>query len=1745
MHKLPGYKFLDIVSRGESSNLYRALRLEDHRHFLVKIPNGKSVGISHADLFKWESQVLASLDLPGVIDGGELVFSNGEPFLIMNDFEGVSWELLERSGHDVLEFLFVAVRVAEVLGDVHQKGIVIKSVNPSNILVSPRNGEVRLVGFGYSTRLAREFSDFLELKNQVDDFAYMAPEQTGRMNCDVDYRVDWYSLGATFYKVLSGHKPFPGSDVMDMVYAHIARYPRNLHYLNPKIPEMVSSIITKLMAKQPEERYQSKHGLIADLKNCLTQIRERGSISRFDLGTKDISVMFNIPRKLYGRREEVATIMRQFDSVSQGNKSLTLISGHAGVGKSSIVWEVHRPIVGKHGFFLSGKFDQYNRRMPYSALFQALRGMVRQILAAGKDQVDTWRNAILTVVGANGKLLVDVIPELVRLIGKRPDVPLLPPAESQNRFMAVLGSFIRLFAKKEHPLLLFLDDVQWADSPSLKMLENFLLDPECQYLMVVCSFRGNEVDEGHPLTLAIDNFRRQQVPIEELRVLPLDRTVVAELVADILACDWSDVGDLARVCHQKTDGNPFFLRQFLMAIYKQKLIYFDSEAGRWQWSIREITSAQITENVADLMANQILNMHHKTRTLLKMAACIGTQFDLGSLALVSDMPFLEARDFLWPALEGGLIRPRNERYKFVSTEKEASSVYFYFLHDRIQQAAYAQISKERLERTHLDIGRILLDRLDREELNRRLFEVVNHLQQGLALITAAKERFTLANLLLRAGIRAKESSVFKLAAEYLESALALMKPEHWNKHYPFMRDLHLEAAETCYFHQRLEDMETLLEEVLARSKHPVERRRVYEIRVQGYVAAYEWVKAYQVGVEGLADLGLKFPKNASDDQVREYLLEASMAIDRVGLDAIPNLPMMTDDLELNQVRLLATVITPAFLIDFKLFSMMTARFVSLSMVCGHMELSSYLYSSYCIVIANEDVGRAFSLGNTAIQLARRFSYNKAHGRTVFTVHGNISFRKRPLRELVDLFLDPYAMLIESGDVEFASYCLLYHLMFSTLAGNRTLPDLETVFERWSKVLKRLGVGFPVASFYHQAILNLGGKSDFPETLTGQVFDRQEMENLFREKQDTYSLCYLYTLELMLNYLFGKLENAALTAEKIRAFVPGTAHEYNTSIYYTFASLALLAQAEVEDNVTRARLLAEVTHNQKILGEWAKEAPTNFLARWRLVEGEMARVEGRTDDVMIHFDSAIAMVAKGDNLWERALAYELFGRYWLSQNTRYLAGIFLRRAASSYLDWGAFGKVKQMKQEYGALLDQANDEGKSLENQTWNEYDLSSIIKATQVISSEIVLSDVLKKLVMIAMENAGAQRGFLLYEHDGQWLVAAQGDPDEARVFFKDVMPLDTTALVSRGICRYVINTGESVVLQDASESEVWDNDSYVRKHRPKSLFCMPIHHKNHTVAVLYLENNLRRAVFTDNHRRVLGMLATQAAISLENAALYGEQEHKVEERTRQLRYKTEQIMSSIRYAKRIQDGILQNPKSLHSQFVDLFVSYQPKDIVSGDLYWFREKGQHLLVAAIDCTGHGVPGALMSMIGQILLTQVVNEMELCDPAAILEELSNRVRKVLAIEAPRSTDGMEVCCCSIDQSTFQLTFAGASRPLYLVRKGYLMEIKGTHRSLGDLARSERHKFNNQVIGLEAGDNLYLTTDGYADQFDETPKRFGKGRLKRLLEQIASYSPLDQKKALEQNILTFRGSMPQRDDITVVGLKVREPNKSAGV
>ncbi|MHC5763559.1 ATP-binding protein, partial [Nostoc sp.] len=753
---IPGYQVSEELYNGSRTLVYQAVREIDQQPVVIKLLKNPYPSFIELLSFRNQYTIAKNLNLPGIIQTYSLeTYQNGYA-LVMEDFGGIS---LKQWGTvpTVIEFLILAIALCNILDILIRHQIIHKDIKPANILINPETRDIKLIDFSIASLLPRE-TQTLKSPNVLEGtLAYLSPEQTGRMNRGIDYRTDFYSLGVTFYELLTGKLPFQSNEPMELVHCHIAKLPPLVHEINPEIAPILSEIISKLMAKNAEDRYQSAFGLKYDLETCLHQLQQTGKIESFPIGQRDVSDRFIIPEKLYGREEEVKTLLEAFDRVTNHqiltersrSTELMLVAGFSGIGKTAIINEVHKPIAQQRGYFIKGKFDQFNRNIPFSAFVQMFRDLMGQLSREADNQLSAWKTKILAALGDNGQVIIEVIPELEQIIGQQIPAPNLSGTAAQNRFNLLFQKFIQVFTTKEHPLVIFLDDLQWADSASLNLMQLLMDNLDGGYLLLIGAYRDNEVIAAHPLMLTLEEIVKAKVTINIITLAPLSTASLNQLVADTLSCSEEVAQPLTQLVYQKTQGNPFFSTQFLKALHEDGLIQFDFERGNWQCDIPQVKALAITDDVVEFMALQLQKLPTATQDVLKLAACIGNEFDLATLAIAQgassqNMPQMseaQTATAIWKALQEGLILPQTEVYKFyVGRETQdivesSLTVNYKFLHDRVQQAAYALIPESKKQSIHLQIGQLLLSKIPIKKQEERIFEIVNQLNIGVKLIT--------------------------------------------------------------------------------------------------------------------------------------------------------------------------------------------------------------------------------------------------------------------------------------------------------------------------------------------------------------------------------------------------------------------------------------------------------------------------------------------------------------------------------------------------------------------------------------------------------------------------------------------------------------------------------------------------------------------------------------------------------------------------------------------------------------------------------------------------------------------------------------------------------------------------------------------------------------------------------------------------------------------------------------------------
>jgi len=1760
MLSIRGYQFPEKIYESGHSLVFRGVRESDQRQVVAKVLNREYPTSKEIAQFKQEFKITKGLNIEGVIRIFEIQKHENSLGLIVEDIGGESLaKTLSGQKMPLDVFLATAIQISEALGQIHQQNVIHKDINPANIVWNKTLQTVKIIDFGISTLLTRETSFIKNPGAMEGTLKYISPEQTGRMNRALDYRTDLYSLGATFYEMLCGRSPFPHQSALEQVHAHIALEPTPPTELNLHIPEPISQLILKLLAKTPEDRYQSAFGVAADLKFFQQQLRTTGTIQDGILARWDLTDRFQIPEKLYGRDQEIQALLTFFDRANAGQPSMVLVSGYSGIGKSSIVQEIHKPIVAAKGTFITGKFDQFRRNIPYASLIQAFTDLVRQLLAESQEKIAYWQTALQQALRHNGQVIVEVIPEVELIIGPQPPVPELSPNDSENRFHLVFESFVKTFAIKDHPLVLFLDDLQWADTASLKLIERFATDPSQRYMLIIGAYRDNEVDDTHPLSVCIEELTQAGAEISQIQLGPLSLPDINQLIADTLHQPTTATVGLAHLCLEKTDGNPFFLNQFLQILYREQCIEFDSERRLWHWDLARIKRMEGTENVAAFMANHIRKLPVETQDTLKLAACIGNQFDLKTLACICEESPRECAEKLWQALKDGYLLPLDDNYKIIDDWQEAEA-HYRFLHDQVQQAAYAMIADDQKKLTHLHIGRLLLANSDDATKEERLFATVNHLNEALEHIHETEEKLELATLNLRAGKKAKYSAAFGPAYRYFNTGLSLLPVDSWQSHYELTLALHVQTAEAAYLNANFKHMEAMAQLVMANATSLLDRVKVYEIKIFAHLSNNNPVEAAKTGFFILRELGYSFPENPTKLSIISSLLKTKMALVGKKIEDLANLPAMTDPTRLAAIRIMSSIISAAYITKPELFVLLTFQQVRLSAKFGNAKPSVFTYTAYGVMLCGVlgDIENGYRFGKMALTMLPESGAHEYKAKTVYSFHTFLWHWKEDAKKGLRPLLEAYQAGLETGDLEYAGWSVFVYNAYSILIG-RDLNQLDKDLGPYVKALATFKheMAETYAAICHQAMLNLLGRSESPCELCGTRYNESERADFHNQGNDQLANFLLYFFKMMLCFLFSDFKRAVEIADKALPFMESAAGKMLIPFFHYFDSLARLALLEFQPE-KRGEYWKTITANQKKLHKWASIAPVNHQHKYDLVAAEMARVQGHHREAKDHYELATSHARANDFLFEEALGFELAAKYYLGNRQKQLGQFFLKNAFSAYQRWGASAKVAQLKRRYADSFtqnwNQTSHSGvgsihwlsNSSSESSSEVLDLETVMKAAQTLSSEIVLDKLVGKMMQIAFENAGAQRGLLVVRRQEQWYI-------EASTAVPGVEPIPTTGdrfsdqnsrQVPIGIIQFVQRVQDHLVLQDATEEETFANDAYVLAIQPRSILCIPLLKQGELIAVLYLENNLTTEAFTPERIEVLKILSSQAAISLENAHLYSSLEKYSEnleltvgERTREVRQKNEQLISSIRYAQRIQDATLPDLGDLIPALGEAFVVFKPRDIVSGDFFWFSIRTDDILVAVIDCTGHGVPGALLSMMGNSLLNQIVNQQRISEPAEILSILDERVRDALRQEqGAESTDGMELCICRIDRNKGSLAFAGSRRPLYLVREGELLEFKGDRRSVGGRRRMKVREFTQKDITTEPGDRLYLTSDGFADQASPFGKKYGSRQLKNFLKSLADTPFKNHEEALQDELNRHQNNEVQVDDITLLGIQL---------
>ena len=1504
---IPGYEIGARIHHSPLITVLHATRLADGQPVVIKTLGSEYP--SSQDLAEIRHEYLIAEKLRGAAGVVELYglekHGYGNLAMVMQPF-GRSLAMALEAGDTRLlalgTFLDLAIKTVEALSSIHQRGIVHKDVVPRNILWDDARDAIRLIDFGISSELSRERQGMALAKRLNGSLPYISPEQTGRMNRDLDYRSDFYSLGITFFQLLTGQLPFRAADTLEWIHTHISKPLPSPCDINPAVPKPLADIVRKLTAKNAEDRYQSSFGILADLRECQRQWAHASCIAPFTIGAQDVSERFQVSQKLYGRESDLAALIGLCEKAAQGELQLCLVSGHSGIGKTALVNEINKPIVRQHGFLIQGKFGQLQRNTAYFALTGALRGLVQQVMTESASRLEVWRQQLQDALGANGQLMVDLIPSLEPLIGPQPPVPRLSAAESQNRFQLVFISFLKVFAAAGHPLTIFLDDMQWSDAPTLSLLQRLFASRDLSHLLLICAYRDNEVDDGHPFQLAVGEIEKHH-PVSRVELATLSADSVTALVADSLRCDIATARPLGDELFLRTEGNPFFINELLKTLHEDGAIGFSIETGTWTWDMGKVALAGVSSNVVEFVVSRLRKLDATAQELLQLAACIGNTFDLRTLSVISRMTPAEVGTALIGALKSHVIVPLDGNYHYIaapesSTEDLEVNPVYKFQHDRVQQAAYELIDTPRKHAVHLTIGRLMLQHAGDDD-EPRLIEIVSHLDEGRTLITDGEERRQLAFLNLRAGVKAHDSSAYEAALRYLEIGRELLPADAWSSDYQLTKDLHTEYARCAYLTGHYEAAERSIDTILEKALTNLERADMLAIRTRQYATTGRMEESIAAAIQGLGILGLRFSRHPGRLDVWRETLLVKWNLNGRRIAEVADGPTLKDPEKLVAIRLLMEIFPPAFLSGSgTLLPYLVLKSVNICLRHGNCPEAAFAYAAYGMVLCGV-LGRpalGYQYGKLAITLNDRIDDLRLKARIIYVYAMFIHHWSNHWGSMTPWFKKGIEAGYQSGDLLYLAYsaqdCVIWDPRL----------DLETICTEQRKYLTivrdcEYKDSLDSGTLFLQFQCNLRGLTEDRLSLNDDTFNEQECLDGMRQRKFKTGIGNYHIYKLEIAFAYEDYPTALHhIAEEDRLIQCSMALpqlvRYNLIAFLTFAALCPNMKG-AEKSATLRRMRRDLSQ----MRAWAANCDANFLHLQRLMEAEMARVTGGEPDAIPAYTAAIALARQHEFRRDEALANELFAKFHLRSGQDRAAEGYMKAACLLYRALGAERKAQHLEQTYPQLVPQSSAgrssrdlpriSNASLITSTSSglrheALDLASVMKAARAISGEIVIDQLLPIFMEILLENAGAQCGVFVTHQKGRLSIVARSPADDTA----PPLPQDVTdagEVLPLSILHYVLRMRENVVLDDASQAHRFHNDPYILRTQPKSVICMPVARHRDFDGVVYLENHLTVGAFTEERLEVMSLLIAQASISIENAQLYTGLEAKVRERTREL----------------------------------------------------------------------------------------------------------------------------------------------------------------------------------------------------------------------------------------------------------------------
>lgn len=1492
MKKFANYFLEDELYRSRQAVIWRGRVLGSEKKVIVKLPTDEYPNQADFSRIKREFELLKKLTIEGVVRPIEFVTYGHSCAMIMEEHnEQILSSFLQNKPLPLESFLVIAIQLTEILGLLNKEDIIHKDIKPDNILINPQ-GIVKLIDFSIASEIQREYQEFDHPDLLEGTLAYISPEQTGRMNRAVDYRTDFYSLGVTFYQMLTGRLPFSGQTAMEIVHAHIAEMPVPPHQILATIPTVVSEIVMKLMAKNSEQRYQSTHSLLEDLKRCLHELQEKGGISTFTIAEHDIPSKFSISQKLYGREKELEIVVNAFKSVTTGESAILLVNGAAGVGKTAIFDEVQQSIVERNGFFIRGKFDQLMRDTAYSAISGALQELAQQLLHLPEKSLLSWKNKLVEALGKNAKILIDLAADFEKVLGVQPELEELTPQQDLNRFHYTMHEFIHTIATAEHPLIIFLDDLQWADNASLNLVEEIMGSELTRYVLILGAYRGHEIGVAHPLQQMIEVLAAKK-PVQQLELAALTLENVVDLLANTLHYGSTQVEALAQNVFEKSKGNPFYINVLLTEFFRERLIYFDHQNGVWAWDLTKIQAQKVSDNVVEFLLATLRELPQETQHILQLGACIGNLFDLKSLAIISDKLPANVAEMLDPAITKGLIIPLSNDYRLAKAVAEMSStdifrVYYQFAHDRVQQAAYELLDEQQRKKIHLSIGRMLWEKSDAEQRKQSVVDIVHHFNMGSALITGDVERQQVAEMNLQAALRAKRSSAYQTSLEYCQAAKSLLATNCWDNQYQLAFDIYLQSAESAYLLARYTAAEQDCEILLQHAQSNFEKAQVLYMQSLQYISNNNYQAAFPLAIKGLHYLGIKVKPYPNLLSVIKNFFSMLRMLKKVDVLKLADKPFTTDPEATLLAELFSNAFTAAYFINNTNFMGVLIYIVMRLMIEKPLTKKSAMFCAALDIIYAQNLNK-FDTAKEWWQLTKLL-IEKYYDAEAF-VSSNVIYVTFLLflyeheSAAYPILKKTLAIAQESGNKFYVPN--IYALLFVFKPGITATEVCNLAIEHYPAI-KDLGIPDMLNMYLlrYAYYFNITGKTSAAESLSYQYFDEQAFLAGISEKTSLVVPFIFYLTKTRVAILYDDDVNAKKFLDLATKYKASEKTLINLRAFYFYTF------------TVNARIWHKLSWYGKIRAKWEMHqayrwikrvvdyCPINFHHLLLYMDAENSALKGEILNAAHYYEQAIAAAKTNNYPEEETFIREQAAKFYLKNHLNESAAFEMRTVVLSYQQRGATRKVTQLLEKYEDLLKEIvhhdtatgtvtatiSDTMTTMTQATGEQsLDLATIMKASQTISGEIELPHLLKKTLRILIENAGAQHGALLLKTNNQWCIQAQGDLSQITVL--ENIPLTEVETrnipVCRNIVEYVIRQGTLLVLPNASQFGEFQQIPYIVANKCLSILCLPLINQGKLRGILYLENNITTDAFTPKMQELLQSISSQAAIAIENATLY------------------------------------------------------------------------------------------------------------------------------------------------------------------------------------------------------------------------------------------------------------------------------------